>query len=158
MHRSCSGPAGSEADGLSAPTRLSTAVRLSAASLAVLLTESLAAANSPSLVAGAPIRIERCAIESRSVDPDPFNGFRSQLATGPSIGFSNRRSVASTDVRIAVRYQGTLVTIVERGIFAPGTRIERTSSDFSGVLPGSDSADCRVVAAKFSDGTLWPEP
>jgi hypothetical protein len=149
MHRSCSGPAGSEADGLSAPTRLSTAVRLSAASLAVLLTESLAAANSPSLVAGAPIR---------SVDPDPFNGFRSQLATGPSIGFSNRRSVASTDVRIAVRYQGTLVTIVERGIFAPGTRIERTSSDFSGVLPGSDSADCRVVAAKFSDGTLWPEP
>lgn len=80
MDRNCSRPAGSEADGLSAPTRLSTAVRLSAASLAVLLTESIAAAHSPSLVADAPIRIERCAIESRSVDPDPFQ--RVSVAVG----------------------------------------------------------------------------
>jgi hypothetical protein len=102
-----------------------------------------------------PIRIERCAVESRTLLTDPFNSIRTNLVTGISVRFTNLRDVAATRLTIVVRYAGSSESIAERGAFAGGRPFDRTVPAFTGDAYAGASADCRLASAAFADGTTW---
>lgn len=127
--------------------------------VALPLTSCVAAAEQRSAGADAsPIRIERCAVLSRSVLQDPLNGLRMEFVSGIAVRLRNigRTSVASVNMMFG--YQGSSRTIVDRGTFAPGSSVDRTYETFAGMTSGSDVAACRVVSVTFTDGTIWKTP
>ena len=54
-----------------------------------------------------PIRIERCAVESRTYLSDPFNSMRANVVTGVTVRMTNLRAQPLTRVTIEVRYAGS---------------------------------------------------
>jgi hypothetical protein len=104
-----------------------------------------------------PIRIERCAVESRTFLWDPFDSMQANLVSGISIRFANRRDVAATRLTFGLRYAGSAESIVENGTFAPGTMVDRNLPAFVGHPYAGASADCCVQSAEFADGTTWEE-
>jgi hypothetical protein len=102
-----------------------------------------------------PIRIERCAVDSRTLLTDPFNSIRTNAVTGVSVRFVNARNVAATRVTLLLRYVGLTESIEATGTFAEGRAIDRTLTAFTAVDYSSAAADCRVASAVFADGTRW---
>ena len=56
---------------------------------------------------------------------------------------------------LRVEYGTDVETLVERGTFSTGVRVERTS-DILAFAPWTGAApDCTVVSTRFADGTAW---
>jgi hypothetical protein len=102
-----------------------------------------------------PIRIESCAANSRTFLLDPFNSERVNLVTGVSVRFRNVSDVAATRLTILVRYAGATESIDRSGNFAAGRLADQTVAAFSGAPYTGATADCRLTAAGFADGTTW---
>jgi hypothetical protein len=103
----------------------------------------------------APIRVERCAVDSRTVLVDPFNSIRSNSVTGVSVRLTNERKADATRVTIVLSYAGTSESIAVNGPLAGGRSFDRSFPAFTGDAYGGASANCRVTSAAFGDGTTW---
>ncbi len=99
-----------------------------------------------------PIRIERCAVESRTYLSDPFNSMRANVVTGVTVRLTNLRAQPLTRVTIEVRYAGSTQASTQSGLFAAGRPVERLLPLFGGDPYLGASADCRVTSATFADG------
>jgi hypothetical protein len=102
-----------------------------------------------------PIRIESCAANSRTFLLDPFNSQRVNLVTGVSVRFRNLSDVTATRLTILVRYAGAAESIDWSGNFAAGRLFDQTVAAFTGASYAAATADCRLTAAVFADGTTW---
>jgi hypothetical protein len=103
----------------------------------------------------APFRVERCAVDSRTLLVDPFNSIRSNAVTGVTLRLTNERHVDATRLTIVVSYAGTSKAIAVNGPFPAGRSFERSFPAFSGDAYASATADCRPTSAAFADGTTW---
>jgi hypothetical protein len=131
-------------------------LRLAAAVLvAALACARPAPAPGGESLADGPIRIERCAVDSRTLLADPFNSARTNLVTGVSMRFTNLRDVAATRLTVALRYAGSAESVAARGTFPPGRPVDESVPAFVGAAYVGPSADCRVTTAAFADGTTW---
>ncbi len=103
----------------------------------------------------ASVRLERCAVQTRSVLQDPLNGLRVDFVSGLVLRFVNLSRVQATLVRFTVRYQGSIETVTDRGAFATGIPVEHTFAAFAGTVYGAEAARCSIVWATYADGSSW---
>ncbi|MGD1065626.1 MAG: hypothetical protein ABR975_02315 [Vulcanimicrobiaceae bacterium] len=113
---------------------------------------------------GAPIAIDKCEIAQRSVsDPfRPWHGWRypdrNRLpqTNGLRIAFVNQTNTPATEVGFRVGYRGSVEYVRDAGTFSPGVAIDHTHSQFIDyAYLGSRPNSCKVVFARFADGSMW---
>jgi hypothetical protein len=120
-------------------------------SIAALLPARALAAT---LDGAAPITIDHCTVAEQAVVRNPRSGFRMSPAGALTIVYTNDRDVAASDIAFRVSYQGRSRTFIDRGSFAPHTKISHEFNSWGAIYDGS-SADCSLISAAFADGTRW---
>jgi len=123
------------------------------AALAVL--PAAASAQQIAYETKAPVAVEAADIQYVSQDLSAgYSPLRLDIANGIAIRFVNRNSVAATDVKFSVKYNGLTEQIDDGGTFAPGTLIAHAYSLPS--LPNiGDSLHVDVTTVRFADGSSW---
>ncbi len=123
---------------------------------AVLLPQGASARTRPAapLANVPPVQVTTCLLNSipfsRDVD-QPSETVAARLW----FGITNTAQQPATEVTLRVKYGADVETVVERGTFSTGVRVERTS-DILAFAPWTGTApDCTVVSTRFADGTAW---
>jgi hypothetical protein len=129
-----------------------------ALALALLAATGAEAQDSQARSQSAPVKVTSCKVASDllSLDVDhPSETVAGQLW----YSLRNEWSEPATEVRLRVGYGVVSQTIVERGVFSRGARIQR-SSDILAFAPwiGNTPQTCSVVGVKFANGTAWMQP
>jgi hypothetical protein len=104
------------------------------------------------LAAGDPITIQQCFITV----PKHF----SQNASGTQITYvNNNPHAAALKVTFEVMYRNAAGhfqrRVTDEGNFAPGSTIDHHFALFNDITYAGKQANCKVVYAKFADGTSW---
>lgn len=71
------------------------------------------------------------------------------------VSFVNHATVAATEVDFRVVRDGQTRIVNDRGTFAPGVTITRTTTDYEGDGYASSPTTWSVVAVHYADGTSW---
>jgi hypothetical protein len=123
---------------------------------AVAVTAAAVKAQNAAVPHASPVRVASClvAIVPRYVaDIDDPSG---PLAGALSFTLMNSLSQTATEVDVQIKYGSVERTLVERGVFSSGVRIERSADITAGALySGPEPERCAVVAVKFANGTAW---
>jgi hypothetical protein len=127
----------------------------------VLLVPSAARAGTQAAEIGAstaPVRVTSCRVTSELLSTDVDHPSE-QVADRLSFRLTNISSSVATEVGLRVQYGALTQTLVERGMFSTGVRVERTSeivafAPWIGVTPKA----CTVISVKFANGTAWIAP
>ena len=107
------------------------------------------------LAHASPVQVTSCRVASDllSVDVD----HTAEVIAGRLwLTLENELPEPATEVTLRIRYGDIVETLVERGVFSTGARVNRIS-DIIADAPwvGSKPDSCAVVAAKFANGTAW---
>jgi hypothetical protein len=85
----------------------------------------------------------------------PYPGY-SHYTDGLRIAFINRSPQTAVRVAFRVNYRGAEENIIDAGTFSSGVNIDHTFGEFTGFAwLGPKPNECRVVAVRFSDGSVW---
>jgi hypothetical protein len=75
---------------------------------------------------------------------------------GVQIKYVNHGPLTATRVAFRVDYRGDVQRIIDVGTFSPGAPITHTFGQLTGdAWLGPKPNACRVVAVRFTDGTVW---
>jgi hypothetical protein len=125
----------------------------------VLLPHAASAGAQPAdpLARTSPVQVTTCLVNSvpfsRDVD-QPIETVAGRLW----FSLKNTSQQPATEVKLRVKYGADVETLVERGTFSTGVRVERTS-DILAYAPWTGAAPtCTVVSTTFADGTAWLPP
>lgn len=135
-------------------------------SIALVLAASIIAFAVGARAQGAPVTIADCSVIQwvhdvyhpywRPFGPIPGG---SPFTDGITIGFRNTSSKVATRVAFVVNYRGDIQHVIDVGTFSPNAMITHTFGQYTGeAWLGPKPNSCRVVAVRFSDGTVWHSP
>jgi hypothetical protein len=110
-----------------------------------------------------PIAITSCSIVQyvptrahpfwRPFGPYPYG---SVYTDGLRISYVNHGAIPASRIAFLVNYRGDVQHIIDVGTFSPGVSIDHSFGEFSGdAWLGSKPNECRAVAARFADGSVW---
>jgi hypothetical protein len=136
---------------------MNNSVRLAVLSATAALLPNVASAGTQladTLAAASPVQVTACSVNSATLSRDVDQP--SETVAGRLwLRFKNRSQQPATEVTLRVKYGADVETLVERGVFSTGVRVER-ASDLLAFAPWTGAApDCTVVSMKFADGTAW---
>lgn len=106
-------------------------------------------------LAASPVRLQNCRVEMQMPTADrPSLGV--PLTGGVEVGFVNEARQAVTEVDFRISYAYRTETIIDRGKFSPGVRINAIFDNFMGTNFFREEPDaCAIVRVKFADGSVW---
>jgi hypothetical protein len=112
--------------------------------LLLVLRPAAVAAGSPE-----PVRIESCRILNTKSYVSAYKPI--------VVSFANERPVSADVVSFTIKYGERTERVTDKGVFAPGVRIEHAFNGFyNAQYRGPTPAGCTVEYVHFTDGSAWP--
>jgi hypothetical protein len=122
--------------------------------LSVIAAASALAVPQTGVATSAPVAVSTCAITDL-VSPALMAEFGPPVSSRAlQLSFRNGADVTATQVTFDVAHDGTHTTVIDRGRFSTGSRIDHVFDDVAGAYGGSDAV-CTVTAVTFADGARW---
>jgi hypothetical protein len=101
-----------------------------------------------------PVQVTSCSVRTALLSRDP-DGPAEPVAGLLSFSLKNLRLEPATEVTLRIQYGGLVETLVERGIFSTGARIDRTSDITENDPWAGARPTCAIVSVKFANAATW---
>ena len=138
-------------------------LHIAAAAASLLALPAVASAQTLGYGNAAPVALESCSFAASGTPRDydvplafggPLRFHGPQTADTIALGYTNNGNVSATAVRFVLDDGKSTQSVIAKGTFAPGVRIDKSFVAKNNENVAS-TATCSVAEVRFADGTAW---